>query len=675
MIIKQLAKFFLFFWILFLPTSVLAQTRMAENSTITCTAENLCSFSMENPAQYADFVVPAGVNALAIELTGGSGGVSDVGQEIGQVGYLAGTVAVTPGNTVRLGVGGGGQSAALGGLGGTNSVGGFAGGAGGLGISGSASGGGGGAATVIFYLDQVFIAGGGGGANGAEAGGGGGGGEQGGIGGLVSPATNEFATSGGTRGLNLSSTTIQIAPSTNGSIKVSYTIIPVKASGKFNPQDPLSNPTAVANFAVTAIAALGSVASLWLSPQSNTEDIGSISNVDLADSNSISRTKSGWGDRLKIWRSSYLISQDRDVAKKIWRWASVSNLMTRLNIDGAYLRAMIGAPVAQLKTISFLLGIVVGFSTDSLFALNSKYLILILAIGVLDALAGAFGFLGLILILLFQFGSFDPATIQYLSGLVLLGFAPILAGMAFRDFRRDASSDFTHIWNRIADLFLATFFIVWINRNLLDGLPVLARQEVDFAQNTSTVGLVVGGTFLLRLSLEEFAARFFPERLRADHAEDLPEQSFVFKFLAIAFRTFIFAVVSFSFIGLCWQLWVGTALFVIPQVLNLINFEFKISPKLKSLLPIGLPGFVFSLILGLVAAKGLSLLLGETREFAKNVFALAPIPMTILNILKTCGVSETKHHHIIESVKQNKLLSLLIGGSLFVLALILTKFI
>lgn len=675
MIIKRLALFLPFVWVVLLPTSALAATSSFDTSSISCSSENLCSFNLEYSDKYADFTVPSGVSSLRIEITGASGGVSDTGQEIGPVGKIVGDLAVSPGNKLRLGVGGAGQSASLGGLGGANPVGGFAGGSGGLGISGAASGGGGGAASVVFYLDQVLIAGGGGGANGSEAGGGGGGGEQGGIGGLVTPATSDFATSGGTRGLQLASSTIQLPSSTNGNIKVSYTFIPVESESKLNPQDPLSNPAAVANFAVTAIAALGSVAGLWLSPQSNSEDIGSISNVDLADSNTVSKTKPGWGDRLKFWRSTYFVDYEREIAKRILRWAAVSNLVTRLNIDGAYLRAIFGTPISHLKTISFFIGVAVGFGAQDLFQIDSKYLLVLLAIGVLDSLAGALGFVGLISVLLLQFGSLNPATIQYVSGLSLLGFAPVLAGMAFRDFRRDAITDLAHLWNRVADLFLATFFIVWINRNLVDGLPVLARQEVNIYQNSQAIAVVLSVTFLVRLLLEEIAARFYPVRLRNDHADELPEQSNYFKALAILFRIFVFAVVSFSFIGICWQLWVGAFLFALPQVLNFFNFEFKISPKLKSSLPHGLPGFVFSLVLSLVIAKLLSAALGETREFAKNVFALAPIPSTVINVVKTCGISDRKHISIIHKIQEIKVLRFLIGIALFLSALSLTNFI
>jgi FG-GAP-like repeat len=134
------------------------------------------------------FTVPAGVTSVTVEAWGGEGGnASDVTRFVGRGtgglgGYVKATLAVTPGETLLVFVGGRGTDPALGnaGVGGSNGSGSRGGGDGG-GLTGSGGrGGGGGAASVVRQGSSEVIAGGGGGGGSAivmtTAGGAGGGG-------------------------------------------------------------------------------------------------------------------------------------------------------------------------------------------------------------------------------------------------------------------------------------------------------------------------------------------------------------------------------------------------------------------------------------------------------------------------------------------------------------------
>jgi Glycine rich protein len=129
------------------------------------------------------WVVPAGVTQATFDLFGAQGGDNTAGGGCGDTGGMGGraraTIAVTPGETISIYVGGRGGLADTAGVGG---AGGFdGGGAGGTGVEGT--GGGGGASDVRIggtsLADRVIVAGGGGGVgsacNGAGNGGAGGG--------------------------------------------------------------------------------------------------------------------------------------------------------------------------------------------------------------------------------------------------------------------------------------------------------------------------------------------------------------------------------------------------------------------------------------------------------------------------------------------------------------------
>jgi titin len=128
------------------------------------------------------FTVPANVSRLTITLTGAEGGVG--GRDAqgnptpgGYKGVVTGTIDVTPGQVLSIGVGSGGATGLTRSgntnstrpVAGTNPMSAYAGGAGGLaGNAGSSgNGGGGGAATVVTFGSTVLVAGGAGGGGGS----------------------------------------------------------------------------------------------------------------------------------------------------------------------------------------------------------------------------------------------------------------------------------------------------------------------------------------------------------------------------------------------------------------------------------------------------------------------------------------------------------------------------
>ena len=110
-------------------------------------------FSYTGVAQ--SFVVPAGVTSLAVKLWGAGGG-----QNGGSGAYIGGNLTVTPGETLTLLVGQGGQLSLSG-----STIPAFLGGGSGLGGSGGAwnAGGGGGRTAIVRGTDTIVVAGAGGG--------------------------------------------------------------------------------------------------------------------------------------------------------------------------------------------------------------------------------------------------------------------------------------------------------------------------------------------------------------------------------------------------------------------------------------------------------------------------------------------------------------------------------
>jgi len=153
----------------------------------------VCTFEFTGAAQ--SWTVPDGVSQATFDVFGAQGGSDTSGKAGGLGGKATATIAVNPGDTLQVNVGGAGRN------GNTiqSSPGGFnGGGSGGTGSVDAHGGGGGGASDVrsggIGLANRIIVAGGGGGAGGSGGAGGVGGGLSGGAGGDY---TSDLGTSGG----------------------------------------------------------------------------------------------------------------------------------------------------------------------------------------------------------------------------------------------------------------------------------------------------------------------------------------------------------------------------------------------------------------------------------------------------------------------------------------------
>ena len=301
----------------------------------------VCSITFDSNEQYADWIIPANVYALSLDITGAPGGTSGTGNVSGPVGRVYGLLDVMPGSKVRFAAGGAGRSAEQGGRGGTNPAGGFAGGGGGVGTSPSTSAGGGGAASVVFYRNQVLIAGGGGGGNGSEATGGGGGGADGGSAGTFTPQDPNHGSTGRNLVGALQSGVVQPDEDASGSIVVSYVDPRVEVAkkdqflmlGVSDPSNPLGDPRGLANLAIASAAILGAVGSRrGHDGRRDSQEDQQVEDLDSVSTNLLARhdANQGIGDRLPIWKLWFLNGYQNRLWNFIDRIDHRTPLFTRL---------------------------------------------------------------------------------------------------------------------------------------------------------------------------------------------------------------------------------------------------------------------------------------------------------------------------------------------------------
>ena len=140
--------------------------------------------------------------------------------------------------------------------------------------------------------------------------------------------------------------------------------------------------------------------------------------------------------------------------------------------------------------------------------------------------------------------------------------------------------------------------------------------------------------------LEEIATYFFPERL-ADQNAELQEAKALQPWVSLIFKTTIFFAVSYQFLHLNTQLIVGTALFMLPQILANVFERLNLlkTGVMGLLLPKGAPKMIIMIFIGGFFANWVQSLYSTPQEFITWSFVVLTIPGLVLSLLGNFATS------------------------------------
>lgn len=445
------------------------------------------------------------------------------------------------------------------------------------------------------------------------------------------------------------------------------------ASGEVVAFNPLDDPAGVASTAVTALAlaaAAGAAGAKSGGGSSNsgskTEetagDEGSLSTIDI-DLAGHESEELGTGDQFKIFALPFLNFFDKPSHDAGVKTAKYSPLISKLIVDGAYLRAMFGSLSLIATVTTFGLGVVSAVNLDGAI-LPPPVLVLgiIAVIGVFDALSGFLGMFAFALTALALADERTAGDIRMLMGLMLLGFGPVLLAAGARNFRGETKYSGEHVWERIGDLAVSTFLAGWSAVAMVGVLPALAGLTLPIGDFAESIGIAVAIAIAVRIVSEAVAARFFPSRLNGLHPTDLDDSPLAQKIIALALRASLFFFVAAAFIGYEWYLFVGTLLFIIPSYLGLFADRVPNNPRLYQIIPAGIPGLIFSLVIGALTVGAVSSTFGDDPLLAKLSFVLVPIPLFIVALLSLVG-REPRENDVRWYERDNFKLLYRIGGA------------
>jgi hypothetical protein len=169
-------------------------------------------------------------------------------------------------------------------------------------------------------------------------------------------------------------------------------------------------------------------------------------------------------------------------------------------------------------------------------------------------------------------------------------------------------------------------------------LPGLAGRQLAIADHASAAALCVLAALVVRLCLETIAAHLYPARVGVAAPRELPEPGRVQRLGATALRAVLFVFLGNTVVGEHWQLWVGAALFVIPQILSVFGDALPNSPALFRALPKGIVEIVLMLLVGTAVGALLIATMNENAStFLANSFILLMLPGFVLSLIGLFG--------------------------------------
>jgi hypothetical protein len=354
-----------------------------------------------------------------------------------------------------------------------------------------------------------------------------------------------------------------------------------------------------------------------------------------ADHDDFADSGLAWGDRLAWWSSPFMRALDRITFALTESTSKLSPVLSRIINDGSYLRSMLGGLMIFVYIASAVLGVVsVDPTADNIASAgNIAALSVILVLGTLDAFAGLIGIAAFTVVSVSMFGITTVGDIRYLVAMFIAGFAPIILATTFRKIRRPKIDSFTTLLDRIIDVFMISFVASLATLSVVGGISAFAGATVPLADAAKGLVFVITGVALIRIFLEELAARYFTERLDAINPTEVPGPGLVQQWVSLLFKYAVLVLMIGDMVGWGWWLWTGAFILFFPGVLGLLLPNLPKSRILTQLIPGGLAALLMATLLTGWSGDAVSAWYANTDLYGPMSFLLVPLPVIAVAIV------------------------------------------
>jgi hypothetical protein len=263
------------------------------------------------------------------------------------------------------------------------------------------------------------------------------------------------------------------------------------------------------------------------------------------------------------------------------------------------------------------------------------YILLMMAVGVIDALAGLLVSTAFVFSVLIGGHLNSVDSLLTVAGVSLLAFSPALIAGAFRPFRR-LVWDFTSLWERITDYLLASILTGWVIQQIVIGLPGLSGLRLPITKDAHIIAIVAVGLVIARFAFEDLSMALFPQRLNALEPQ-YRERTLLQQFLAMALKVTIFSVIAERYIGISVQLFIGIALFTLPLAMGIFSDKFPKSVAVQKWMPTGIIEMLVMTLGGYFLAIAVQNRYPSAQNYVLICFVVLSIPGFVLKILALFG--------------------------------------
>lgn len=421
--------------------------------------------------------------------------------------------------------------------------------------------------------------------------------------------------------------------------------------------DPAAHPLTtssilVAAASIIALAGAGGIARSSAGAQTGMSTQGSANNAHrqrnsrgkLANAvtkklKALNRDGEARGDAGTWWRAPGTSTTDRfsvTAPNIAGRWSAV---VPRVLVDGAWLRAMFGSFGYLPCGVGVVLGVVASV-VDAASPLTpaTGVLLAIVALGVLDAGAGASAWITMTALHLVAGEALESDVVGWADLRTILGFGVLLATVpllahVIRPLRRQFVGNHTESWERALDYVIMPVFLAFAAGSMLKALNGLSGLEIVTDYDIMSLRWVVFVSIIVRLAGEDITTVYFPRRMREVQPAKLVSPGKGPTASGIVARSVIFLVVAEPFFGVTAITLSAALLLAVPQVMKMWEDDLPNSPSLNKWLPRGLFRFLCLLVIGAWLS---STLIGGNEEQAviQSAFIWLLLPGVLVGVVE-----------------------------------------
>ncbi len=301
----------------------------------------------------------------------------------------------------------------------------------------------------------------------------------------------------------------------------------------------------------------------------DTEAQGEVGSLDTDGLQKLEHHETSWGDKIGTWKlPGYSTTQN--VIARVYQWSeSRSVVLSRILIDGQWLRATFGPVQFLTAYVGLLLGVLGAVSTHGMVILPPIALVFaIMVLSMVDALSGLMAWVGFTSIALIRgevSGIFDIRT---LVGLAIVFIAlPLIANHA-RPLRRPTYGNWVNRVDRVGDYLVAPIVVAFASSAALNAINGLSGLQLVQPHDASTVRWVAAIAVVSRLLIEDIVVRGFPQRLADTHLDTGDGLGVIADYGTVLMKGLLFLLASSSFFGLGWRTWVMVILMTLVPFLK-----------------------------------------------------------------------------------------------------------